>query len=276
MKRKIALVTGGTAGIGLSLVKELVENGFYVHFIGRNNEKGKAIEAELNSIKGEVCKFVKLDLSNLKSTVEFANKFKTEVPHLNILLNVAGVMLPERQETSEGVEKTFAIDYLSAFILCRELEPLIEKETHSRIINVSGMPSQVLKPNLNFADLYSTSNYKGMGVAVLAVHAKTVLTEILAEKLSGKHIDVNAFHPGAVKSDLGRNLTFPMNLLLKIIWPFMSSKSVSGNYASLSDKLNGVTGQLIVKEKAFPLNFDQAYKDQLWNETEKIIEKVLN
>ncbi len=115
-----------------------------------------------------------------------------------------------------------------------------------------------------------------MGVAVLAVHAKTVLTEILAEKLSGKHIDVNAFHPGAVKSDLGRNLTFPMNLLLKIIWPFMSSKSVSGNYASLSDKLNGVTGQLIVKEKAFPLNFDQAYKDQLWNETEKIIEKVLN
>jgi retinol dehydrogenase-12 len=276
MKRKIALVTGGTAGIGLSLVKELVENDFYVHFIGRNNEKGKAIEAELNKMKGEVSKFVKLDLSNLKSTAEFAKKFKSEVPHLNILLNVAGVMLPHRQETSEGMEKTFAIGYLNAFILCRELEPLIENEPHSRILNVSGIPSQTLKQNLNFDDLYSTRNYKGMSTAVLAVHAKTVLTEILAEKLISKHIDVNAFHPGAVKSDLGRNMAFPMNLLFKIMGPFMSSKSVSGNYASLSDKLNGVTGQLIVKKKTIPLNFDQAYKDQLWNETEKIIEKVLN
>ncbi len=276
MKRKIALVTGGTAGIGLSLVKELVENDFYVHFIGTNNEKGKAVEAELNNTKSEVSKFVKLDLSNLKSTAEFAKKFKSEVPHLNILLNVAGVMLPNRQETSEGVEKTFAIDYLSAFILCRELEPLMEKEPHSRIINVSGAPSQVLKPNLNFADLYFMRNYKGMSVAVKAVHAKTVLTEILAEKLISKHIDVIAFNPGAVKSDLSRNMTFPMSLLFKMMGPMMSSKSKTGIYASLSDELNGVTGQLIVKKKAIPLNFDQAYKDELWNETEKIIEKVFN
>ncbi len=56
----------------------------------------------------------------------------------------------------------------------------------------------------------------------------------------------------------------------------MSSKSKSGIYASLSDELSGVTGQLIVKKKAIPLNFDQAYKDELWNETEKIIEKVFN
>ncbi len=276
MRRKIALVTGGTSGIGLSMVKDLVENNFYVHFIGTNNEKGKAVEAELNNTNSEVSKFVKLDLSNLKDTLEFANKFKSEVPQLNILLNVAGVMLPDRQETSEGLEKTFAIDYLSAFILCRELEPLLEKEEHSRILNVSGVPSQVLKQGLNFVDLNFTKNYKGMGTAILAVHAKTVLTEILAEKLKHKKIDVNAFHPGSVKSDLGRNMKFPMSLLFKMIAPMMSSKSKTGIYASLSDTLNGVTGQLIVKKKAVPLNFDQAYKDQLWNETEKIIEKVLN
>ncbi len=169
-----------------------------------------------------------------------------------------------------------AIDYLSAFILCRELEPLLEKEEHSRILNVSGVPSSVLKPNLDFADLNFSKNYKGMGTAVLAVHAKTVLTEILAEKFKHKNIDVNAFNPGAVKSDLGRNMTFPMNLLFKMMGPMMSSKSKSGIYASLSDELSGVTGQLIVKKKAIPLNFDQAYKDQLWNETDKIIEKALN
>jgi NAD(P)-dependent dehydrogenase (short-subunit alcohol dehydrogenase family) len=275
MKTKIALVTGGTSGVGLSIVKELVQHNFYVHFVGTNSTKGKAIEAELNNNKREVSKFVKVDLSNLKETLEFTNKFKNEVSHLNILLNVAGVMLPNRQETNEGVEKTFAINYLSAFLLSKELEPLLEKGKHSRILNVSGMPFQVLKEGLSFEDLNFVKNYKGMGTAILTVHAKTVLTQILAEKFKHKNIDVNAFHPGTVKSNLGRNMTFPMSSLFKMVVPFMSNKSKSGIYASLSDKLIGVTGQLIVKEKAIPLNYDQAYKDKLWTETEKIIEKVL-
>ena len=276
MKKKIALVTGGTSGVGLSIVKELVNNDFYVHFIGSNSEKGEAVEAELNETKGEVSKFAKLDLSNLRSVDEFANKFKNEVPQLDILLNVAGVMLGSRQETKEGIEKTFAIDYLSTFILCRELESLLEKASHPRILNVSGAVSLVLKPNLNFKDLNSTNNYKGMGVAILGVHAKTVLTEILAEKLKSKNIDVNAFHPGAVKSDLDRHMAFPMNMIIKIMKPFMASKSETGIYVSLSKEVEGVTGQLFAKKKAIPLNFDQAYKDQLWNATEQILEKVLN
>ena len=249
MKKKIALVTGGTSGVGLSIVKELVNNDFYVHFIGSNSEKGEAVEAELNETKGEVSKFAKLDLSNLRSVDEFANKFRNEVPQLDILLNVAGVMLGSRQETKEGIEKTFAIDYLSTFILCRELESLLEKASHPRILNVSGAVSLVLKPNLNFNDLNSTNNYKGMGVAILGVHAKTVLTEILAEKLKSKNIDVNAFHPGAVKSDLDRHMAFPMNMIIKIMKPFMASKSETGIYVSLSKEVEGVTGQLFAKKK---------------------------
>ncbi len=84
MTKKIALVTGGTSGIGLSLVKELVENNFYVHFIGTSKEKGQLIESELNTVNNLGCKFIELDLSNLKKVKAFADKFKSEVSQLDI------------------------------------------------------------------------------------------------------------------------------------------------------------------------------------------------
>ena len=106
MDRKIALVAGGTSGIGLSIVKQLVKNNFYVYFIGTRKEKGRAVELELNGAEHTVCQFIELDLSNLNRVREFTDKFKSEVSRLDILLNSAGVILPRRQETTEGLEKT--------------------------------------------------------------------------------------------------------------------------------------------------------------------------
>ena len=167
MERKTALVTGGTSGVGLSIVRELGKGGAYVHFIGTNREKGERIERELSEA-GIACRFIHLDLSRLRSVRDFANDFKSEVSELDILANVAGVMLPERQETAEGVEKTFAIAYLSAFLLCRELAPLLAKGSHARIINVSGAPAQLLKPHLDFEELDFKANYHGIRVTIAA------------------------------------------------------------------------------------------------------------
>ena len=198
--KKIALVTGGTSGVGLSLVKELVNSDFSVHFIGTNRKKGEAIESELSGADGSKAKFIQLDLSNLKAVKAFADQFKSEVPRLDLLINVAGVMLRDRQETAEGLEKTFAVNHLSAFVLSQELVPVLAKANQSRIVNVSGGESSVLKPRLDFENMDYKRNYSAMGVAVDAVHAKTVMTEILAEKLKDQNITVNAFDPGAVKS----------------------------------------------------------------------------
>ena len=56
----------------------------------------------------------------------------------------------------------------------------------------------------------------------------------------------------------------------------MSTESKTGIYASSAPELNGVTGKYFNKKKVIPLNFDQAYKDQLWNATEQTLEKILN
>lgn len=274
MSKKVALVTGGTSGIGLSLLPELVKSGFFVHFVGTNSEKGNAIESDLNGPDGDVCRFVQLDLSELHRVRAFVQEFHDNVGTLDLLLNVAGVMFPEREVTTEGFEKTFAVGYLSAFVLCRELTPCLARVKHSRIANVSGVPSMVLNPALDFEDLAFEKNYRGMRTAIRTVHAKTVMTEILAAELRGKGIDVNSFHPGAVKGDLGRNMPPPLKAAFAVANLFMSRTSKSGIYVSTSDEVAGVTGKLFIGRKATPLSFDPDYKDRLLERTEQMLEGV--
>ncbi len=275
MSTKIALVTGGTSGVGLSIVKALVKNNYTVFFIGTNEQKGKEIESDLNKNSTTKNTFIKLNLGNLNEVHKFANKFKSEVSHLNLLANVAGVVLLKRQETEQKLEKTFAIGYLSAFMLSNALIPLLEKNKHSRIVNVSGIPKQVMNATLNFDDLYFKKKYSGFKAAVATIHAKTVLTEILSEKLKNKNIDVNSFHPGMVKSDLTRNMPMFLKILAKMVSPFMAKASKNGIYTSTSQEITGITGQLFTNKKPISLHFKKEYKEKLWRETERMIEKVV-
>lgn len=276
MNSKTALVTGGTSGVGLSIVRELAKNNFNVFFIGTDAQKGKEIEAELNKVNSSKNTFVKLDLSDIKKVYKFTHTFKNKISNLDLLANIAGVVLLKRQETLQQLEKTFAIGYLSAFILSTELIPLLEKNKHSRIVNVSGIPTQVINATLDFDDLYFKKKYSGFKTAIATIHAKTILTEILSEKLKDKAIDVNSFHPGTVKSGLTRNMPIVLKLMAKMVSPFMSKASKNGIYTSLSNKITGITGQIIVNKKPIKLDFAKEYKEKLWEETEAIIAQAIS
>jgi NAD(P)-dependent dehydrogenase (short-subunit alcohol dehydrogenase family) len=179
---KIALVTSGTSGIGLSLLLVLIEAGFSVHFIGRYAEKGQQIKSELKAAhhSGVPC-FVQLDLSNLG--------------------NVAGLMLLlEHQVTNEGFQKTFTIGYLSACILCHKLTSSLAKAANLQIVNVAGMPTFVLMQWLDLDDLGFEKKYNVMDSAMKTVHSNTVLMEIIVSKqLWDQGITVNSFQPDAVQ-----------------------------------------------------------------------------
>lgn len=266
--RKTALVTGGTSGVGLSIVRALAETGADVYFIGTNRDKGRRIEEELAQGEG---RFVQLDLADLHAVRRFADAFSADKGKLDVLVNAAGVMLPTREETSDGFEKTLAIDHFSAFVLSRALAPLLADALHGRIVNASGAPSQLLKPLLDFDDLQLNNNYSFVRATLNALHAKTVMTEVLAEKLKPDGIDVNAFHPGSVKSEIFQHMEFPMSLVFRIARIFMSKASTAGIHASTSDSLNAVTGQIFVGTTPHPLNFARAYKDRLWDATVKAL-----
>lgn len=268
---KTTLITGGTSGIGLSIAKALLQKKYEVVLIGRNPEKGNAIASSLNADYPEQAQFIQLDLSDIKAVKGFAKRFLETHCKLDLLANVAGVMESRRQITSEGFEKTFAVGYLSAFVLSTQLAPLLEKAPHGRIANVAGVASFVFKAKLDFDDLTFSQNYGSFKTAITTVHAKTVLTEILAEKYASTGIDVNAFDPGAVRSDLMKNMPWWTRLLFKVPSLFMSKTSKTGVYVCSDPELQGTSGKYFEKERARDLNFEKAYKDRLWLESEKLI-----
>lgn len=271
---KTALITGGTSGIGLSMAKALLQKKYKVYLIGRNSEKGKAIESALDTQYPGNAKFIQLDLSNIRGVKIFSKQFLENHSTLDVLANVAGVMEPERQLTKEGFEKTFSIGYLSAFVLSTELAPLLEKAPHGRIVNVAGVASFVLKARIDFEDMDFSNNYNSFRTAITTVHAKTVLTEILSKKYASKGIDVNSFHPGAVRSDLMQNMPWWGRLMDKLLSPFMSKTSKTGIYVCSSPDIQGTSGKYFKNKKALTLNFEKSYRERLWQESEALIGSV--
>jgi len=269
-KTKHALVTGGTSGVGLSIVKALVAHKYKVSFIGSNATKGKAVEVLLNQTSPLNHEFIQLDLGELNDVKAFVSQFSKDNNTLDLLVNVAGIMSPKQQFTTSGQDKTFAIGYLSAFLLSTELVPLLAKGHNARIVNVGGQASHVLKPILNFDNLDFKTNYSGFKTAITTVHAKTVLTQLLAEKLIDKNIDVNSFHPGIVKSDLSRNMPTIIKLLAKLASPFMAKTSKNGIFVCLDKSIIGVSGKLFINKKPTTIQFDFDYREQLW-ETSKTL-----
>jgi len=274
MTRRKALVTGGSSGVGLSIVRALTAQGWEVHFIGRDAAKGHALEAELNGPEAGSAHFIQLDLSELRRVRDFAAAFRAEHVELHLLANIAGVMLPDRQETSEGLETTMAVGHLSAYVLSHQLAPLLAKARHGRIVNVSGKADTSAEQDLG--DLTFREGYSGLDAAMKTVHAKTVMTQALAEQLAPEGIDVNAFSPGLVKSGLRRDLRFPLRHLLGFLQLFMARDSATAIYASTSEDLYGVTGQFLVDaHDRVPLAFEEAYRGRLLERTEALVNRVL-
>jgi retinol dehydrogenase-12 len=117
MINKLCLVTGGTAGIGLSTAKMLAERGAELILLGRNEQRGQAAVAAVERATGRAPEFVSLDLSNQSAIRDFAGRFKETHPKLDVLINNAGGMFGRRQLSADGIEMTFALNHLAYFLL---------------------------------------------------------------------------------------------------------------------------------------------------------------
>lgn len=252
--------------MGRSIVRALVGRGDTVHFIGRRADRAASLKSELGR-DAPRAHFHEVDLSDLAATRSFARGFAAEVDRLDVLANVAGVILRSKRITSEALEYTAALGVHSPFVLSTLLRPALDRAVAPRIVNVSGAARVVLRPRFDFDDTPT-----GLRAAVRTVHAKTVLTQALAARWPG--IDVNAFHPGRVKSDLGRNLPGVVRWAMHLAGPLMDDVSSAG-IAAARDAPSGLTGQLFTDTRPQPLIFDKAYVDRVWAWNDGVIRGVL-
>ncbi|KAL6858561.1 NAD(P)-binding protein [Trichoderma novae-zelandiae] len=152
-------------------------------------------------------RFLKLDLASL-SDIRRAARELDDVPRIDHLVAVAGIMVPPYQKTVDGVESQFAVNYLANFLLVKELLPKVRAAGPGSSIVVCAS-SAVRSGSVNFDDVnYSDGEtYDAIGAYGQSNAARTVFAKFLAEKLKGDNIRVFSVDPGAVASGLQRNFT---------------------------------------------------------------------
>ena len=195
MQDQTVLITGATDGLGRQVAQRLAKEGASLLVHGRNRERAEAIVREISdtSSNGGV-QYYLADFSSLVEVRNLADEVRAGQSHLDLLINNAGVILPERQESKDGVELTFAINYLSHFLLTRLLLPLLRDSAPARIVNVASVGQNPI----NFDDVMLERNYEPMKAYRQSKLAMIMDSLTFAGELEGTQVSANALHPATL------------------------------------------------------------------------------
>lgn len=191
---KTAIVTGSNRGIGLEIVKELLQKNFDVIMTARNEAKGKAVFEELRQ-KNSNLHFALLDVASEESMSALAQHVSKEFGRADVLINNAGIFMDQKygglNVPLDIVLKTFTTNTLGPLRLSQLLIPLMKKNNYGRIVNLSS--------GLGSLDEMG-AGYPGYRISKTALNA---VTKILAAETADSNILVNSMCPGWVRTDMG-------------------------------------------------------------------------
>lgn len=272
MNKKRIAVTGANSGIGLETARELARRGHEVILICRSRERGEQARKELVKDTGNAAIHLELcDLSLMKDIHRFGPEFAERYPRLDVLINNAGTIFNERQETEEGLERTFALNHIGYFLLTHYLLPCLEQAPEARIVNVSSEAHRMAKIPMD--DLQYEKGFQKWRAYGDSKLYNILFTRALARKVKAKGITVNALHPGVVNSNFGKQLSGFLKFLLPLFRPFMiSSEKGAATSIYLADAagVKGITGEYFAKKRSKKTSkaaYDKELAEQLWEKS---------
>ena len=189
------LVTGATDGLGRHVARELAAEGATVLLHGRSQERLEAVLEDVRTQAGGVeARSYLADLSSLAAVRGLAERILADEGRLDVLINNAGIASRERRMSEDGVELTFAVNYLSHFLLTGLLMPLLRHSAPARIVNVSSVGQNPI----DFSDPMLEREYNAMRAYSQSKLAQIMFTFELAERERDAGVTVNALHPASL------------------------------------------------------------------------------
>lgn len=260
--KRTAVVTAGTAGIGLETALGLAAAGFSVTVIGRNADRGARAVDRINATSpAHPARFLSVDLSSLDQVRVLAERIAADHAAsgepLTALVNNIGAMFADRRDLG-GVEASFVVNHLSPYLLTELLLPTLTAGAPSRIVNVTSGAVGVAKRVFDAVE--PPGGYYGFHWYGRAKLANLAYTLDLAARLDGTGVSVFAADPGGAATDMTNSTMSDPKIVspaLRLLWPLVRRKferSTSGPasvaarpsiVAATDDTLTGRTGVVI-------------------------------
>ena len=263
MAEKTIMVTGSTDGIGLETARQLALMGHHVIVHGRNPDKTGSTIGQLEKDTGSnTIAGVSGDLSSLEQVRSMAAEVQRKHPSIDVLINNAGIYAHDRHITGDGMESTFQVNYLSAFLLTLLLLDKIITGGGGRIINVSSM---IHASSIDFDNLNGERSFSGGQAYSLSKLCMILFTFKLSDLLSDTPVTVNCLHPGVIHTKLlraafGGGAPVPEGAETPV-------------YLATADDVAHTSGKYFVNktpQKPAPAAMDNHIQNRLWNVSQQL------
>ncbi|XP_053435518.1 dehydrogenase/reductase SDR family member on chromosome X [Nycticebus coucang] len=273
---RVAIVTGGTDGIGYATARYLARLGMHVIIAGNNESRAQEVVSKIKeeTLNNKV-EFLYCDLASMRSVRQFVQNFQMKNMPLHVLVNNAGVMMVPERRTQDGFEEHIGVNYLGHFLLTNLLLDTLRVSgsagQSARVLTVSSATHYV--GELNMDDLQSRENYSPHGAYAQSKLALVVFSYHLQRLLSaeGSHVTANVVDPGVVDTDLYRHVFWGTRLVQKLFaWLLFKTPDEgawTSVYAAVTPDLEGVGGRYLYNEKettSLKVTYNHELQQQLW------------
>lgn len=274
MRGKTVVITGANSGIGYATAESLAVDGAEVVLLCRNAAKAQAAMDRIRSrAPSAQLHFHPLDLASFASVRAAAESVLEAHPRIDVLVNNAGLYMPRRALTEDGLETTVQVNHFAPFLLTSLLADRIRASAPARIVNVSSAAHR--SGTVDLDDLQSERRYRGLEAYGVSKTMNILHVRSLARRLDPGAVTANALHPGVVASNFGQ-ASVAFRVMFFVLRPILKS-SRQGAATTLhlvrSPEGGQKTGRYFADAKeARPLAQarDDALAEQVWEKSERL------
>jgi retinol dehydrogenase 14 len=280
MAGKSVLVTGGTGGIGKATAIGLAALGARVGITGRDQARTEAAAAGIRTAPGSpAMDAFAADMSAQAGVRRLAAQVLDTYPRLDVLVNNVGGFWAHRHVTADGLEHTFALNYLAPFLLTNLLLDRLTASAPARIVTVSS--GAHTRGRIDFDDLQGERNYSGQRAYSQSKLANVMFTYELARRLEGTGVTATALHPGVVRTSFAaEDQPAYFAVMIRVARPFMKTPAqgaVTPVYLASSPEVEGVTGRYFAGRKprtSSKVSYDTAAAARLWQASADLADRT--
>ncbi|MDV0430473.1 SDR family NAD(P)-dependent oxidoreductase [Lactiplantibacillus sp. DA1] len=259
MQSKLAVIIGGTSGVGKHTAIDLANQNYHVIIVGSRANKGRQAQADISQATGnQAVQLALADLSTKTGVQQLARQLAAMTDHIDILLNSIGVMLPERHLSADGYDLNLALNYLTHFWTIQALLPLLKHSDQARILLVGALPFVINHAKVSLPDFDAQ-----------ATAARVLLTLALSERLTATNVTINIFHPGYVPdSGFGAGGSWVSRLAGRILGESFSRKnSPIGAWLATAPELTHTSGHFYddrLRQVRLSKQYTRSKANDLW------------